>query len=125
LRKSIRIHSLRWFSLDGKSDRPLIVGVEKQKIFGIILERERKRELKMMNVNLSLTCEELELLSVSLRLNLPTITDLADAECLDESSRVRYRKQIEIAPRVLDILTKLQVQRMMFDFGAPVSTVNA
>jgi hypothetical protein len=101
------------------------VGVEKQKIFGIILERERKRELKMMNVNLSLTCEELELLSVSLRLNLPTITDLADAECLDESSRVRYRKQIEIAPRVLDILTKLQVQRMMFDFGAPVSTVNA
>lgn len=78
----------------------------------------------MMNVNLSLNRDELELLSVSLRCNLREIESLANSQYLDESSKNRYREQVEMAPRILEVLTTLQVKRIMHDCGI-VETVNA
>jgi hypothetical protein len=78
----------------------------------------------MMNVNLSLDRDELELLNVSLRCNLREIEKLADSEYLDEVSKDRYKKQVAMVPRMLEVLTRLQVQRIMHDCGI-VKTVEA
>ncbi len=77
-----------------------------------------------MNVNLNLDRDELELLNVSLRCNLREIEKLADSEYLDEVSRDRYKKQVAMVPRVLEVLTRLQVARIMHDCGI-VKTVEA
>jgi hypothetical protein len=69
----------------------------------------------MMNVNLDLNFAELELLNVSLRCNLREIEKLANSEYLDEISRNRYKSQVAMTPRILEVLTALQVQRMMHD----------
>jgi hypothetical protein len=69
----------------------------------------------MMNVNLDLNCAELELLNVSLRCNLREIEKLANSEYLDETSRNRYKSQVDMTPRILEVLTAVQVQRMMHD----------
>jgi hypothetical protein len=84
-------------------------------------EKERK---KMMNVNLSLDRDELELLNVSLRCNLREIEKLANSPYIDEDAKNRYKKQVAMVPRVLDILTNLQVQRILHDCGI-VKTVEA
>jgi hypothetical protein len=78
----------------------------------------------MMNVNLTLNSDELELLNVSLRCNLREIQSLADSECLDETSKNRYKSQVAMVPRILEVLTALQVQRIMHDCGI-VKTVTA
>jgi hypothetical protein len=78
----------------------------------------------MMNVNLNLDRDELELLNVSLRCNLREIEKLADSEYLDEVSKDRYKKQVAMVPRMLEVLTRLQVQRIMHDCGI-VKTVEA
>jgi hypothetical protein len=78
----------------------------------------------MMNVNLSLNRDELEFLNISLRCNLREIEKLANSEVLDEISKDRYRKQVEMVPRMLEVLTTLQVQRIMHDCGI-VKTVEA
>lgn len=71
----------------------------------------------MMNVNLSLTTKEIEMLSVALRLNVANIESLSNAECLGEDVRQGYREQLAMVPRILDVLTKLTVKRMMYDYG--------
>lgn len=71
----------------------------------------------MMNVNLSLSADELELVNLSIRCNLREIQSLADSEFLDDNVKNRYRKQIAMIPRILDVLTNLQVKRMMYDCG--------
>ena len=73
--------------------------------------------MKMMNVNLSLNSAELELLNVSLRRNLMEIEKLADCQYLDQTARDRYRNQVDMVPRILEVLTSLQVQRIMHDCG--------
>ena len=78
----------------------------------------------MMNVNLSLTERELELLNVSLRLNVREMEDLSKAESLSEEVRADYREKLSMVPRILDVLTTLQVKRLMHDFGC-VETVDA
>ncbi len=72
----------------------------------------------MMNVNLDLNVAELELLNVSLRCNLREIEKLADSEYIDKVSKDRYKKQVAMTPRILEVLTALQVQRMMHDYSA-------
>jgi hypothetical protein len=78
----------------------------------------------MMNVNLSLTERELELLSVSLRLNVREMEGLSKAECLGEKVCAEYREKLSMVPRILEVLATLQVKRMMHDFGC-VETVDA
>lgn len=78
----------------------------------------------MMNVNLTLNRDELELLSVSLRCNLREIQSLANSQYLDETSKNRYKAQVAMVPRVLEVLTQLQVQRILHDCGL-VQTVEA
>jgi hypothetical protein len=78
----------------------------------------------MMNVNLSLTEKELELLNVSLRLNVREMEDLSKAESLSEEARAGYLEKLSMVPRILDVLTTLQVKRLMHDFGC-VETVDA
>jgi hypothetical protein len=78
----------------------------------------------MMNVNLSLTAKEIEMLSVALRLNVANMESLSNAECLAEDVRAGYREQLTMVPRILDVLTTLTVKRMMYDFGC-VETVDA
>ncbi len=78
----------------------------------------------MMNVNLSLTAKELELLNVSLRLNTRQMEDLANAESLGEATCAEYREKLSMVPRILEVLTTLTVKRMMHDFGC-VETVDA
>ena len=72
----------------------------------------------MMNVNLDLNVAELELLNVSLRCNLREIEKLADSEYIDKVSKDRYKKQVAMTPRILEVLTALQVQRMVHDHSA-------
>jgi hypothetical protein len=81
------------------------------------ISKKEKKEKKMMNVNLSLNSAELELLNISLRCNLREIEKLANSEYIDEISKDRYRKQVEMVPRMLEVLTALQVQRIMHDCG--------
>ncbi len=71
----------------------------------------------MMNVNLSLNSAELELLNISLRCNLREIEKLADSEYIDQTSKDRYRNQVDMVPRILEVLTALQVERIMHDCG--------
>jgi len=78
----------------------------------------------MMNVNLSLTAKEIEMLNVALRLNVDNIESLSKAECLSEDVRAGYREQLAMVPRILDILTTLTVKRMMHDYGC-TETVTA
>jgi hypothetical protein len=76
----------------------------------------------MMNVNLDLSCAELELLNLSLRCNLRELQSLANSQYLDETSKNRYKSQVTMAPRILEVLTTLQVQRMIHDYSV-VETV--
>lgn len=78
----------------------------------------------MMNVNLSLTEKEIEMLSVALRLNVEPMERLANAECLSESVRAEYREKLSMVPRILEVLTTLQIKRIMHEHGA-TGTVNA
>jgi len=71
----------------------------------------------MMNVNLSLTAKEIELLNVSLRVNVREMETLANAESLGEKTCEEYREKLRMIPRILEVLTTLQVKRMMYDYG--------
>lgn len=77
-----------------------------------------------MNVNLSLNSAELELLNISLRCNLMEIEKLANSEYLDQTSKDRYQNQVDMVPRILEVLTSLQVGRIMHDCGS-VKSVTA
>lgn len=78
----------------------------------------------MMNVNLSLDRDDLELLSVALRLHVDMMESLSKAECLSVEDRERYSSQLARVPRILATLTTLEVKRIMHDCGL-VETVNA
>lgn len=77
----------------------------------------------MMNVNLSLTREELDLISVSVRMHLGWMEQMSQSEYIPQESVDRYNAEINMVPRILDILTTLNVKRIMHDAGI-VETVN-
>jgi hypothetical protein len=79
----------------------------------------------MMNVNLSLSMSDLELLAVSLRLNIEGMQRLANAECLSDDVRAEYRAKLDAVPRILDVLTTLSVKRLLLDHGIPAETFTA
>lgn len=78
----------------------------------------------MMNVNLSLSGSDLELLHVSLQLHVDTLERLANAECLSDDVRAEYRAKLDAIPRILNVLTTLSIKRLMHNHGI-VETVTA
>ena len=71
----------------------------------------------MMNVNLSLTQEELALVGLSVRMHNGWLEDMVKSAHVVKETKDRYTAEIEMIPRILEVLTKLQVQRIMHDAG--------